>query len=73
MLGYDLVFKEEATALGRSPFFRDSNELIWGDVRLLRSIDSNLLDSVEKTEGWKETKCGFVPAFEARETSLEVV
>ena len=36
-------------------------------------MDSNLLGSVEKTEGWKETESGFVPALKTREAGLQVI
>ena len=60
------------TALG-CVFFKKSNRLIRNDVRWLQFIDDNLFDSVEKTEGWKETESGFVPALKTREAGLQVI
>ena len=54
-------------------FFKKSNELIWGDIQWLRSMDGNLFDSVEKTECWKEAEGGFVPTFKTREAGLQVI
>ena len=54
-------------------FFKKSNELIWGDVRWLRSMDGNLLSLVEKTENWKEAESSFVPALKTREAGLQVI
>jgi hypothetical protein len=36
-------------------------------------MDGNLLSSVKKTKGWKETESGFVPGLKTRETSLQVI
>ena len=63
---------KNATALGRF-LFKKSNWLIWEDVLWLRSMDGNLLNSVEKTEGWKETESDFIPALKTREASLQVI
>ena len=68
----NLVFGNYATALGHF-FFKKSNWLSWGDVISPQSIDSNLLRSVEKTKGWKETKSGFVPTLKTCEAGLQVI